>query len=118
SVKLGPGIIGNIFDGIQRPLEQIYSAFGGFIGEGIGLISIDLENEWDIIIEVKEGDELTPGQRFGYVQETPLIKHYLMVPPGVSGKVVFARESGTYNMETVLVKVQDSRNVHELKMYQ
>ncbi len=118
SVKLGPGIIGNIFDGIQRPLEQIYSAFGGFIGEGIGLISIDLEKEWDIIIEVKEGDELTPGQRFGYVQETPLIKHYLMVPPGVSGKVVFARESGTYNMETVLVKVQDSRNVHELKMYQ
>lgn len=118
SVKLGPGIIGNIFDGIQRPLEQIYSAFGGFIGEGIGLISIDLEKEWDIIIEVKEGDELTPGQRFGYVQETLLIKHYLMVPPGVSGKVVFARESGTYNMETVLVKVQDSRNVHELKMYQ
>jgi len=118
SVKLGPGIIGNIFDGIQRPLEQIYSAFGGFIGEGIGLISIDLDKEWDVVMEAKVGDVLSPGDRFGYVQESPLIKHYLMVPPGVSGEVVSARESGTYNLETVLLKVQGKKDLHELKMYQ
>lgn len=118
SVKLGPGIIGSIFDGIQRPLDQIYAASGGFIGEGIGLISIDLEKEWDVTIQVKEGDTVSPGDRFGYVQETSLIKHYLMIPPNVQGKVIEVKPSGTYAMEEVLLKVQDDQKVYDVKMYQ
>ncbi len=118
SVKLGPGIIGSIFDGIQRPLDQIYAASGGFIGEGIGLISIDLEKEWDVTIQVKVGDTVSPGDRFGYVQETSLIKHYLMIPPNVQGKVIEVKPSGTYAMEEVLLKVQDDQKVYDVKMYQ
>lgn len=118
SVKLGPGIIGSIFDGIQRPLDQIYAASGGFIGEGIGLISIDLEKEWDVTIQVKVGDIVSPGDRFGYVQETSLIKHYLMIPPNVQGKVIEVKPSGTYAMEEVLLKVQDDQKVYDVKMYQ
>ena len=118
SVKLGPGIIGGIFDGIQRPLDQIYSQTGGFIGEGIGLISIDVNKEWDVTIQVKEGDRVSPGDCFGYVQETPIIKHYLMIPPNIQGEVIFSRDSGTYALEEVLVKVKDEHEVHELKMYQ
>src|SRR5690606_9382237 len=96
SVKLGPGIVGGIFDGIQRPLDQIYERTGGFIGEGVGLISIDVDKNWDVTITVKEGDRVSAGDCFGYVQETPLIKHYLMIPPGVSGEIIFSRGSGTY----------------------
>lgn len=118
SVKLGPGIVGGIFDGIQRPLDQIYERTGGFIGEGVGLISIDVDKKWDVTITVKEGDRVSTGDCFGYVQETPLIKHYLMIPPGISGEIIFSRGSGTYSMEEVLIKVKDDRHVHELKMYQ
>lgn len=118
SVKLGPGIIGNIFDGIQRPLNYIYKKSGSFISEGIGLASIDLNRKWDVSIEVKKGDKLSPGQAFGSVQETPLVKHYLMVPPEVEGVVEYAVPNGQYSMEEVLVKLNDGKTIHELKMYQ
>nr|MBP7913620.1 V-type ATP synthase subunit A [Proteocatella sp.] len=61
SLTLGPGMIGNIFDGIQRPLEEVERISGEFIAEGIGLISIDMEKIWDVEILIKDGDYLTPG---------------------------------------------------------
>ncbi|HBF78182.1 MAG TPA: V-type ATP synthase subunit A [Clostridiaceae bacterium] len=118
SLKLGPGIIGNIFDGIERPLNYIYKKSGNFIGEGIGLASIDLSHIWKTDISVNIGDELKEGDVFGAVQETPLIKHYLMVPPGISGKVIFKVDNGNYNMEEVLVKLEKGNASFELKMYQ
>lgn len=118
SLKLGPGIIGNIFDGIERPLNYIYKKTGDFIREGIGLASIDLSHMWEIDISINIGDELKEGDIFGAVQETPLIKHYLMVPPGISGKVIFKVDNGNYNMEEVLVKLEKGNASFELKMYQ
>ncbi len=118
SVKLGPGIIGDIFDGIQRPLEYIYKKSGTFIDEGIGLKSINLEKEWNVKLLVKNGDSLKEGQVFGEVEETPLVTHRLMVPPGVFGTVEFTANDGTYNLEEVLVRLSDGKNKHELKMYQ
>lgn len=118
SLKLGPGIIGNIFDGIERPLNYIYKKTGGFIREGIGLASIDLSHIWKTDISINIGDELKEGDIFGAVQETPLIKHYLMVPPGISGKVIFKVDNGNYNMEEVLVKLEKGNVSYELKMYQ
>ncbi len=118
SVKLGPGIIGNIFDGIQRPLNYIYEKSGSFIAEGIGLASIDLNKKWDITITVNKEQKLCQGQAFGYVQETPLVKHYLMVPPGINGAVEYLAEDGQYSMDEVLIKLNDGKKVHELKMYQ
>lgn len=119
SVKLGPGMIKNIFDGIQRPLYEIRERHGNFMPEGIGLISIDQEKLWDLTLKVELGDEVKEGQIFGTVPETDIISHRLLVPMGINGKVVERVEDGKYNIETTIVKVKDKDNViHELKMYQ
>lgn len=119
SVKLGPGIIGNIFDGIQRPLKRIDEMSQGFISQGIGLLSIDEDRKWQVDITTGLGEWLQQGQIFGRIRETPLIDHRLMVPPGVSGKVVYVKDSGTYNIEEVLVKLEtETGEIIELKMYQ
>lgn len=119
SLKLGPGIIGNIFDGIERPLENINRISEGFIPEGIGLISIDAEKLWDVKINVKKGDVLHPGEVFGEVKESQAILHRIMVPPQTSGKVIDVVKDGAYNIEASLVKLETmSGEVKELKMYQ
>lgn len=118
SLKLGPGILGNIFDGIERPLERINAKSYGFIPEGIGLISIDEEKIWDVDITVKVGDKLVSGDVYAKVQETHSILHKIMVPPGVSGVVIDAVKSGKYNIETTVVTLKNDDGVHELKLYQ
>lgn len=119
SLKLGPGMIGNMFDGIQRPLNRIKRDHGDFIPEGIGLISLDEEKEWDITMIAKEGDTVVPGQIIAEVPESKIILHKIMVPPGVEGKVKKAVTSGSYILETVLLLVEDEQgNEHEVKMYQ
>lgn len=119
SLKLGPGMIGNMFDGIERPLKKIRDDYGNFIPEGIGLISIDEEKLWDVIINVKVGDYLKQGQIFGSVQETVLINHKLLVPLGVEGKVVKVEKNGKYNLNHELVVIEDTMgNKHSLYMYQ
>lgn len=99
SVKLGPGLMGNIFDGIERPLTQINSFSPGFIAEGIGLISIDKEETWRISFSVEPGDDVRGGQIFGEVQETSLIMHRVMVPPGMDGTVEWVKPEGRYTID-------------------
>jgi len=119
SVKLGPGMITNIFDGIQRPLERIKAEHGSFMPEGIGLISLDEEKLWDVKINAHVGDYLSEGQIFAEVPETDIITHKIMVPPEISGEVVEVAEDGRYNIEKVLLKIKDEiGNIHEVKMYQ
>ncbi|MCB2288757.1 V-type ATP synthase subunit A [Clostridium sp. CS001] len=118
SLKLGPGILGNIFDGIERPLEKINEISYGFLPEGIGLISLDEEKLWNVDITVKPGDELKQGHIYATVQETETIVHKIMVPPGVSGRVTWASESGNYNIETVVVKISQDGEDRDLKLYQ
>lgn len=119
SLKLGPGILGNMFDGIERPLKKINNDFGSFIPEGIGLISLDEEKPWEVNILVNVGDFINEGQVFGTVEETSLITHKLIVPFGVRGKVVNIKESGKYSIEEELVVVEDEKGYsHSLKMYQ
>lgn len=119
SLKLGPGLLGNMFDGIERPLHTINSICADFIPEGIGLISIDFEKKWDISMVAELGQKLEPGQVIGLVQETSLIEHRVMVPPEVSGVVVDVKDNGSYSIDEVLVVLKDSKGKsHELKMYQ
>ncbi|WP_034870085.1 V-type ATP synthase subunit A [Clostridium lundense] len=118
SVKLGPGIIGNIFDGIERPLKKINEINYGFIQEGIGLITIDSEKQWDVEVVVKKGDKLKSGDVYAKIQETPLIVHKLMIPPNIEGEVIWVNESGKYDIEENIVKIRDEENVYELKSYQ
>lgn len=117
SVKLGPGMMGNIFDGIQRPLMEIDKINKDFIPEGIGLISLDPEILWDVEINVQPGDELHEGDVFGTVMETSLIKHKLMVPPGKKGIVKSRINDGKYNIEENLVVMEDNNEEYSLKMY-
>lgn len=119
SLKLGPGLIGNMFDGIERPLHTINHMCADFIPEGIGLISIDLEKQWDIEIELELDQTVKPGQIFGRVQETSLIEHRVLIPPDVEGRIVEVVPSGTYTIETVLAVVEDKKGkMHDIKMYQ
>ncbi|GAA0719512.1 V-type ATP synthase subunit A [Clostridium malenominatum] len=118
SLKLGPGIIGNIFDGIERPLNKINEISYGFIKEGIGLISIDEKKEWFVNITCKEGDILQEGDVYGEIQETNIINHRLMVPPGIKGRVIKVKQSGLYNIEEKVVTLKDGEREHELSLYQ
>ena len=118
SLKLGPGIIGNIFDGIERPLSKIYAKGFKFIPEGMGLISIDEKKSWDVEIMVKPGNILKPGKIFANVQETSMVVHKIMVPPGIKGKVVSAVKSGSYTISDTLVVLNEDGKKCELKMYQ
>jgi V/A-type H+-transporting ATPase subunit A len=118
SLKLGPGIIGNIFDGIERPLSKIYDSGFKFLPEGIGLISLDEKKSWDVEILVKPGDILESGEVFARVQETSMIVHRVMVPPGIKGKVVSTVKSGSYTIQDTLVVLDEDGKKYELKMYQ
>jgi V/A-type H+-transporting ATPase subunit A len=118
SLKLGPGILGNIFDGIERPLEKINEISYGFIPEGIGLISLDIEKLWDVDIIVAPGGVLKEGDVYATVQETESIVHKLMVPPGTAGTVTKIKENGKYNIETTVVVLKQGETNHELKLYQ
>ncbi|MDF2891987.1 MAG: V-type synthase alpha chain [Clostridia bacterium] len=119
SVKLGPGILSNIFDGIERPLEHIYETGSAFIPEGIGLISINMNKPWDVHITAKVGDYLKAGSVYATVQETSLILHKLMVPPKMQGKVVFAEKDGRYPIDHTVVRLLDEEGEEvSLKLYQ
>lgn len=119
SLKLGPGMIGNIFDGIQRPLEKINEMSEGFIDEGIGLISIDEEKKWSVKFLIKEGEDIKEGQIFAQVEETSLITHKLLIPPEINGRVTWVNSDGEYNIEEVLLVIKDKKGKeHHIKMYQ
>lgn len=119
SVKLGPGLISNMFDGIERPLQKIKDDYGNFMPEGIGLISLDEEKLWDVKFEVKLGDFVKGGMIFGSVKETEIITHRLLIPLDVNGKIKSILPDGSYNIETDLLEVEDEDGIiHKVKMYQ
>lgn len=104
SLKLGPGLLGNIFDGIERPLLEIEKNHPGFINEGIGMIAIDEEKLWAVEIEASVGQHLIPGLCLGSFPETPLIEFRWLVPPGIEGEVIWCAPSGRYNIMEPLIR--------------
>lgn len=116
---LGPGILSNIFDGIERPLKDINEMSGAYIGEGCNIPALDENRLWDVTVTAKERDELAGGQIYATCQETALIEHRCMTPPELSGKVVYAAPSGTYKINDVLLRLEDASGaVHELTLCQ
>lgn len=104
---LGPGILANIFDGIERPLKVIAGQSGAFIPEGSDVPSLDTEKKWATKLLVKAGDSLSGGQIFATCQETPVIEHRSMVPPELSGTVVSVAPDGEYAVNDTLVVLKD-----------
>ncbi|HHJ00978.1 MAG TPA: V-type ATP synthase subunit A, partial [Candidatus Aerophobetes bacterium] len=105
SVELAPGLLGNIYDGIQRPLDLIRAERGDFIERGIEMKAIDREKEWEFEPRVREGEEVTTGDILGTVQETEIIEHRIMVPFGIKGKVVRIH-SGKARVEDVVAVIK------------
>ena len=120
SVTLGPGILRNIYDGIQRPLPAIEAASGSFIGRGAQAPALDVEKKWDVTITVKPGDTLEPGQVYATCPETPAVTHRCMLSPLCSRcTVTWVAENGQYTVEEPVAKVKDEAgNEHTLTLCQ
>ena len=106
SVVLAPGILNNIFDGIERPLEKIAESGGAFITRGVSVDSLDRTKKWQTHIVVSKGDYLHGGDIIAEVPETHAITHKCMVPPDLEGKVVDTAEDGEYNIDEVLITLE------------
>jgi len=116
SVELGPGLVTTMFDGIQRPLDAIREVGGDFLTRGIDLPGLDREKKWHFTPTVKVGDEVGPGDVIGTVQETAVVLHKIMVPPGISGRVKSIEEGEFTVVDTVCVLEGDKE--YELQMMQ
>lgn len=118
-VTLGPGILSNIFDGIERPLPALENMSGCFISKGISTAVLDEEKQWNVHMTVKEGDVLSGGQVYAETQETPVIKHKIMLSPLLSGKIVSVKGDGLYRVnDTVAVLEDGDGEKHELTLCQ
>ena len=109
SASLGPGLIANIYDGIQRPLEGIADQCGCYITRGIKLSPLDTEKKWEFVPSLKEGDSVAAGTVIGMVQETPMVEHSIMVPPGISGRLTFLAEQGEYTIDDHVYTVENGK---------
>lgn len=103
---LGPGIISNIFDGIERPLRDMPGISGAFVAEGSALPSLDEKREFDVTVTAEPGDRLSGGDVYCTTPETPMITHRCMVPPDVSGEVTWAAENGKHCVNDVIIKLR------------
>ena len=119
NVLLGPGIIDNIFDGIERPLKAIEEHSGAFISRGVAVSSLDENKLWSVTMKVRVGDRLESGQIYAVLPETPIIEHRLMVPPDLSGVITKVMPNGEYKLfDTIAVLKDDEGNEHNLTLCQ
>lgn len=118
SVLLGPGVIGKIYDGIQRPLDEIAQKSGSFIGRGVATTPVDMKKKYKFSPAVKVGDEIVGGSVLGFVEETPLLTHSILAPPDhPGGKVIDSAKENTYDIGQVVATTENNGNRLELKMF-
>lgn len=119
-VTLGPGIIDNIFDGIERPLKDIARISGSFISRGSNIPSLDEKRTWDVKVLVKKGDILTGGQIYATCPETPVVEHRCLVPPQIKqGEVIECVSDGQCHINDTVVKLKDKKGeIHNLTLCQ
>jgi V/A-type H+/Na+-transporting ATPase subunit A len=118
SVLLGPGIIGRIYDGIQRPLDEIAQKSGAFISRGVITTPVDMKRKYKFKPTLKKGDEIGAGDILGTVDETPLLTHSILVPPDFKGgKLIDISSEGEYDLEHIIATAEKDGNKIPLKMY-
>ena len=119
NVLLGPGILDNIFDGIERPLKEIEQQAGAFISRGATVSSLDPERLWAVTLKVKPGDRLEGGQIYATLPETPVIEHRVLLRPDLSGGVKEVKPDGEYRLHDVIAVLEDDLgDCHELTLCQ
>ena len=116
SVQLGPGLLTQIYDGIQRPLPVLEKTMGTFIERGVDADGLDLEKVWDFEATVSVGDEVAPGAVIGTVQETETSVHKVMLPPNHSGKVA-SIESGSFNVTQTVCTLEDGTEIQMMQKW-
>lgn len=115
SVELAPGLLAGIFDGIQRPLTTLFFKYGSRISRGVSVNNLDREKKWHFSPRVKSGDTVGEGDVLGVVQETEVIEHRIMVPNGMSGKVVSVQE-GDFTIEDTVAVIQTGKGKKPVSM--
>lgn len=118
SVELGPGIIGSIFDGIQRPLEKIKVLTGDYLQRGISVPSLNKDKKWTFKPTLTAGTQVKGGDVIGEVQETSAILQKIMIPPKVEGKLISIVSEGQYTVEEEIAEVETSTGVVKVPMMQ
>jgi V/A-type H+-transporting ATPase subunit A len=117
SVELGPGILKNFYDGVQRPLEDIKHKVGDYITRGVRVDALDRTTQWDFAPTAEEGKEVVGGDILGEVPETKVIKHKILVPPRISGKILELKE-GKFTVSDCIARIQTDGEDVELTMMQ
>ena len=117
SIELGPGMLEQMFDGIQRPLEALQAKAGDFLLRGVSVSPLDREKRWDFVPTVNVGDEVSEGNIIGTVQETTVVSHKIMVPPAVNGKIVEILP-GYHTVDEIICKIETDDGIKELNMIQ
>ena len=117
SIELGPGMLEQMFDGIQRPLLKIQEAVGDFLLKGVSVPALDREKKWQFTPTMQVGEEVKPGKIIGTVQETEIVLHKIMVPNGVYGKIIDIKE-GEFTVERTICSIETENGVRELNMIQ
>lgn len=117
SVELGPGLLGSIYDGIQRPLDVIRLASGDYIPRGIDIPALEYTRKWQFHPRLKITDKVCAGDILGEVDETVLITHKIMVPPGISGEIVEIK-NGMYTLKETIAKIKTESGIIEITMLQ
>ena len=117
SVELGPGLIASIYDGIQRPLDDIMKISGNNLKRGVEVPSLKRNLKWEFVPTVKVGDEVETGDVIGTVQETVLVQQKIMVPYGIKGTIKEIKE-GTFTVEDIVAVVETEKGEKELTMMQ
>jgi V/A-type H+-transporting ATPase subunit A len=117
SVELGPGLVSSIYDGIQRPLDIIRDSEGDFVTRGVEVPALDRKKKWEFLPLAEKGQHVQDGDFLGEIEETPLIKHRIMVPTGAAGKIVEIKR-GKFAVEETVAKIQTKSDTREIKMFQ
>ncbi len=117
SAELGPGLIGSIYDGIQRPLDAIREVCGNNLARGVEVASLKRDKKWNFTPVVKKGDSVKEGDIIGTVPETDIVLHKIMVPNGINGKVKSIRQ-GEFSVDETVCVLETEKGDKELKMFQ
>ena len=118
SITLAPGILSDIFDGIERPLKEIRNMSGSFIGRGLKVTNLDERKTWNVEMVAKQGDYVTGGDIIAVTQETSLIEHRIMIPPNIKGKIEWIAPNGNYTIVDIIAKVKSDDEIIDITMKQ
>ncbi|MDL2288743.1 V-type ATP synthase subunit A [Oscillospiraceae bacterium OttesenSCG-928-F05] len=118
SIRLGPGLLNNMFDGIARPLRALEAQSGSFIARGLNITSLDTERKWQVQVNFKVGDTVSGGDVYAECEETTIIRHKMMIPPGVKGKVISAKPDGAYTVDEKILEIETEKETLPLDLSQ